>query len=72
MLILRETRYPFDGKERMERIKGGEGNKEKEARGKKMEEAEYLEKDHDMNFLCYTARGIMIVTREEMFVLYIS
>lgn len=37
-----------------------------------MEEAEYLEKDHDMNFLCYTARGIMIVTREEMFVLYIS
>lgn len=29
-------------------------------------------KDHDMNFLCYTARGIMIVTREEMFVLYIS
>jgi len=31
----------------------------------------YFEK-HDMNFLCYTARGIMIVTREEMFVLYIS
>lgn len=30
------------------------------------------EEDHDMNFLCYTARGIMIVTREEMFVLYIS
>lgn len=30
------------------------------------------EEDHDMNFLCYTAREIMIVTREEMFVLYIS
>lgn len=36
-----------------------------------MEEVEHLEKDHDVNFLCYT-RGIIIVTREEMFVLYIS
>lgn len=51
--------------------KGGK-NKGKRSKGEKMEEAEYLEKDHDMNFLCYTARGIMIVTREEMFVLYIS
>lgn len=74
MLILRETRSVSDRyqwRRTVERNKGGEKPRRKK-QGSEMEEVEHLEKDNDVNFLCYTTRGIIIVTREEMFVLYIS
>lgn len=73
MLILRETRYLFgiNGEGQLNEAKGGKKPRRKK-QGSEMEEVEHLEKDHDVNFLCYTTRGIIIVTREEMFVLYIS
>lgn len=69
MLKLREARYPFDGENGRTNKEGG---KKKGRRKKDGRSGSISEEDHDMNFLCYTARGIMIVTREEMFVLYIS
>lgn len=60
MLILRETRYLFvyQWRRTIERNKGGEKPRRKK-QGSEMEEVEHLEKDHDVNFLCYT-RGIII------------
>lgn len=71
MLKLREARYPFDGENGRTNKEGGKKRKKKK-KGWKKRKYHISEEDHNMNFLCYTARGIMIVTREEMFVLYIS
>lgn len=40
MLVLRETRYPFDGEEQLKR----KGEKPKKNEARKKEDADYLEK----------------------------